>query len=47
MSLLHPAKLNGFEPYAYLKDALTRLPAHPAARIEELLPQRWQPSAGP
>jgi len=41
MSLLHSAKLNGHDPYAYLKDVLTRLPAQPAARIDELLPHRW------
>ena len=45
MSLLHSAKLNGLEPYAYLKDVLTRLPTQPAARIEELLPHRWRPDA--
>ena len=45
MSLLHSAKLNGLEPYAYLKDVLTRLPTQPAGRIEELLPHRWQPGA--
>jgi hypothetical protein len=27
------------------KDMLTRLPTQPAARIEELLPHRWQPDA--
>ena len=43
MSLLHSAKLNGLEPYAYLKDVLTRLPTQPAGRIEELLPHRWRP----
>ena len=45
MSLLHSAKLNGLEPYAYLKDVLTRLPTQPAARIEELLPHRWRVGA--
>ena len=45
MSLLHSAKLNGLEPYDYLKDVLTRLPTQPAARIEELLPHRWRPGA--
>ena len=44
MSLLQSARLNGIDPYAYIKDVLTRLPTHPAARIEELLPHRWQPS---
>lgn len=43
MSLLHSARLNGLEPYAYLKDVLTRLPMQPAAQIDELLPHRWRP----
>jgi transposase len=43
MSLVHSARLNGHEPYAYLKDVLERLPTHPASRIKELLPHRWQP----
>lgn len=45
MSLVHTAKLNGHDPYAYLKDVLERLPTQPASRIEELLPYRWQPGA--
>jgi len=44
MSLLHSARINGHEPYAYLKDVLERLPTHPASRIEELLPHRWAPT---
>jgi transposase len=43
MSLLQSAKLNGHDPHAYLKDVLERLPTHPASRIDELLPHRWQP----
>ena len=43
ISLVQSAKLNGHDPYAYLKDVLTRLPTHPNSRIEELLPHRWQP----
>ena len=42
MSLIQSAKLNGHEPYRYLKDVLERLPTQPASRIEELLPNRWQ-----
>jgi transposase len=42
MSLVQSAKLNGHDPHAYLKDVLQRLPSHPASRIEELLPHRWQ-----
>jgi transposase len=44
MSLLQSAKLNGHEPWAYLKDVLTRLPTQMNSRIEELLPHRWQPA---
>jgi transposase len=43
MSLVHSARLNGHDPYAYLKDVLERLPTQPARRIDELLPYRWQP----
>ena len=42
MSLVHSARLNGHDPYAYLKDVLEKLPAHPASRIGELLPHRWR-----
>jgi transposase len=38
MSLLHSARLNGHDPYVYLKDVLERLPTQPASRIDELLP---------
>ena len=41
MSLLQSAKLNGHEPWEYLKDVLTRLPTQMNSRIEELLPHRW------
>jgi transposase len=41
MSLLHSARINGHDPYAYFKDVLERLPTHPASRIDELLPHRW------
>jgi hypothetical protein len=43
MSLLHSARLNGHEPYAYLEDVLQRLPTQPDSRIGELLPHRWSP----
>lgn len=41
MSQIQSAKLNGHDPYAYLKDVLTRLPTHKASDIAELLPHRW------
>ena len=45
MSLVQSAKLNGHHPWAYLKDVLERLLAHPNHRIDELLPHRWSPTA--
>ena len=39
-SLLATAKLNGLEPYAWLKDTLEKLPTWPYSQIDELLPLR-------
>jgi transposase len=44
MSLIQSARLNGHDPYAYLKDVLSRLPTHLNNRIDELLPHNWVPS---
>jgi hypothetical protein len=44
MSLIQSARLNGHDPYAYLKDVLTRLPTQRASEIEELLPHKWSES---
>lgn len=41
MSLVHSARLNGHDPYAYLRNILERLPTQPNSRIAELLPHRW------
>lgn len=38
MSLIQTALLNGHNPVAYLKDALTRLPSNRQKDIETLLP---------
>ncbi len=43
MSLIQSARLNGHDPYAYLKDVLTRLPTQRASDIDQLLPHKWQP----
>lgn len=43
-SLIQSAKLNGHDPYAYLKDVLERLPTHRASDIDALLPHRWTPA---
>ena len=42
MSLIQSARMNGHDPYAYLKDILSRLPTQKDNRIGELLPHRWQ-----
>jgi hypothetical protein len=38
MSLIQSARLNGHDPYAYLKDVLTRLPTQRASEIGQFLP---------
>ena len=43
MSLIQSAKLNGHDPYAYLKDVLARLPTQKNIHIDELLPHNWTP----
>ena len=47
MSLIQSARLNGHDPYRYLRDVLDRLPTQPASRIGELLPHSWTPAAIP
>lgn len=44
MSLIQSVRINGHDPYAYLKDVLTRLPTRRASQVAELLPHRWQPA---
>lgn len=43
MSLVQSAKLNGLDPWAYLRDVLERIHSHPDHRLDELLPHRWRP----
>lgn len=40
-TLIETAKLNGIEPFAYLRDVLGRIGEHPIKRIDELLPWEW------
>lgn len=41
-SLVATAKLNGVEPFAYLKDVLERMTnGHPMSRLDDLLPWNW------
>jgi hypothetical protein len=42
-SLIETCRLNGVEPYAYLKDVLERIRSHSTARMAELLPFNWKP----
>ena len=42
MSLIQSAKINGHDPYAYLKDVLDRLPTQKCSEINELLPHHWK-----
>lgn len=41
MSLIQSARINGHDPYAYLRDVLQRLPTQKASAINELLPHNW------
>lgn len=45
MSLIQSARNNGHDPYAYLKDVLTRLPTQQASEIANLLPHNWRHSS--
>lgn len=38
MSLIQSAKLNGIDPYAYLREVLERLPTQPDSQIGKLMP---------
>jgi transposase len=44
-SLIVTAKMNGVDPQAWLADILSRIAAHPAHRLNELLPWNWTPPA--
>jgi transposase len=44
-SLIVTAKMNGVDPQAWLADVLSRIAAHPAHRLDELLPWNWTPLA--
>jgi transposase len=41
-SLIVTTKMNGVDPQAWLADVLKRIAAHPAHRLDELLPWNWR-----
>lgn len=43
MTLIQSAKLNGHDPYVYLKDVQACLPTLKNSAIDELLPHNWTP----
>jgi hypothetical protein len=43
-SLIGTARLNGIEPFAYLRTVFERIADHPINRIDELLPWRLMPA---
>ena len=47
MSLIESAKLNGHDPWAYLKDVLERLPTLKQRDLAQLLPHNWRPANNP
>jgi transposase len=46
MSLIESAKLNGHDPWAYLKDVFERLPTLKNRDLAQLLPHNWRPVSG-
>ena len=46
MSLIESAKLNGHDPWAYLKDVFERLPTLKQRDLATVLPHNWRPATG-
>lgn len=42
-SLIATCKVNNVNPFEWLKDILCRIKSHPINRLNELMPQNWQP----
>ena len=42
-SLIASARRHGLDPFAYLRDLLTRIATHPHKDLDALLPDRWKP----
>lgn len=41
-SLIASAKRHGLDPFAYLRDVLSRISDHPSNKLHELLPDHWK-----
>jgi hypothetical protein len=41
-SFVASCQRGGVDPYAWFKDVLTRIAAHPITRLAELLPHNWK-----
>lgn len=46
-SIIASCKLVGVDPFAYLRDILTRLQTHPVDHVQELIPREWKKRFGP
>ena len=46
-TLVATCQANDVDPQDYLADVLMRVNSHPASRIDELLPDQWQPPDQP
>jgi len=42
--LIASCRRRGIEPWEYLRDVLTRLPAMTNQEIDSLLPENWKPA---
>jgi transposase len=42
MSLVSTCKLQGIDPFAYLRDVLVRVATTPPSEIGDLTPRRWK-----
>lgn len=45
MTFCTTCRKNKINTWLYLKDVLQRIQSHPASRLHELLPDRWQPGS--
>lgn len=47
LSLIETCRRHGVEPFAYLRDVLSKLPTHPTDRLLELVPDLWKTIISP